>query len=316
VVDTAGNLYVADTLNHTIRKVTPAGLVSTFAGAAGTSGSVDDVGTTARFYGPQGLALSSPGILYVADANNSTIRRITVSTRSVVTWAGLAGATGSADGPGSIAQFFYPCGITADSNGDLFVADTDNHTIRMITSLGEVTTVAGRAGTSGSTDGVGSAALFNHPTGLAVDSTGSLYVADTDNDTIRLGYVPAAPAITAQPQSQTVKAGSATQFTVGVSGKPTPTYQWYFNGTAISGETGPWLEFVAQSSSAGDYTVTVSNSQGSVTSNKATLTVSGAVENPWAPAFSGGGGGGGAPSLWFYGALSLLVGIRKAFRRK
>ena len=316
VVDTAGNLYVADTLNHTIRKITPWGIVSTLAGAAGTGGSVDAVGTAARFYGPQGLALSSPGTLYVADANNSIIRKITVSTGSVVTWAGLAGATGSADGPGSIAQFFYPCGITADSNGDLFVADTDNHTIRMITSLGEVTTVAGRAGTSGSTDGVGSAALFNHPTGIAVDSTGSLYVADTDNDTIRLGYVPAAPAITAQPQSQTVKAGSATQFTVGVSGKPTPTYQWYFNGTAISGETGPWLEFVAQSSSAGDYTVTVSNSQGSVTSNKATLTVSGAVENPWAPAFSGGGGGGGAPSLWFYGALSLLVGIRKAFRRK
>jgi sugar lactone lactonase YvrE len=316
-VDTAGNLYVADTLNHTIRKITSSGAVSTLAGAAGMSGSVDGVGSAARFYGPQGLALSSAGtpVLYVADANNSTIRQITLSTGSVVTWAGLAGATGNADGPGSVAQFFYPCGVTIDSAGNLYVADTDNHTIRVITSLGEVTTIAGRAGTSGSADGVDSAALFNHPTGIAVDSTGSLFVADTDNDTIRLGYFPAAPVITAQPQSQTVPAGNGLSFTVVASGKPTPTFQWYFNGTAISGATGSFYSVLSAQSAAGDYTVTVSNSVGSVTSNKATLTVTAAVPNTsWAPAF--GGGGGGAPSLWFYGALSLLLAARRTFSRK
>ena len=140
-----------------------------------------------------------------------------------------------------------------------------------------------------------------------MDNTGNLYIADTDNQTIRLGYIPAAPTITTQPQSQTVTTGANVQFSVTASGKPTPTYQWYFNGAAISGATNSTFSLAsAQSTNAGNYTVTISNSSGSVTSNTATLTV-----NAPAAAPSGGGGGGGAPSLWFYGVLSFLVVIRR-----
>ena len=128
-------------------------------------------------------------------------------------------------------------GVVLDSTGDLFV--TDNHTIRMIvTSTGATGTLAGLAGTSGSADGVGAAVRFFAPTGLAVDSNSNLYIADTNNDTLRLGLLPTIPAIQNQPQSQTVTAGNGVQFTVTATGRPAPTYQWYFNGSAINGATG------------------------------------------------------------------------------
>jgi uncharacterized repeat protein (TIGR03803 family) len=304
VVDTAGNLYVADTLNYT-----PSALVSTLAGAAGMSGSVDDVGTAARFYGPQGLTLSSAGTLYVADTNNSTIRKIVLSTGSVSTVAGFAGNSSNVDGPGSMARFRYPSAVTVDGTGNLYVADTENDTLRAITPLGVVSTIAGQVNTSGSADGTGTAARFYYPTGITVDDAGNIYIADTDNQTIRLGYFPAAPTITTQPQSQTVTVGANVQFSVTASGKPTPTYQWYFNDATIGGATNSSFSLTsAQSTNAGNYIVTVSNSSGSVTSNTATLTVNAPAP---ARASSGGGGGGGAPSLWFYGALSFLVVIRR-----
>jgi sugar lactone lactonase YvrE len=313
-VDATGNLYVADTLNHTIREITPTGVVTTIAGAAGTSGFVDATGSAAQFHGPQGLVLDTSGGLFVADTNNNAIRKLVLASRALTTVVGQTGVAGSADGPVSQAQFHFPSGIGIDGAGNLYVADTDNHTIRVITPLGEVTTIAGKAGTSGSADGVGGAALFNHPTGIAVDGTGNLYVADADNDTIRLGFIPAAPAITTQPQSQTVTAGNNVQFTVAASGKPAPTYQWNFNGTAISGATSSSLSLSSvQSSSAGDYTVTVVNSSGSVTSNKATLTVNAASTGG---SSSGGGGGGGAMGPWLAVALTLLQAARWAGQRK
>ena len=183
-VDSAGNVYVADTNNYTIRKITPSGVVSTLAGLAGSPGSADGTGSAARFNDPYGVAVDSAGNVYVADTGNNTIRKITPSG-VVSTLAGLAGSIGSADGTGSAARFFQPYGVAVDSAGNVYVADTNNNTIRKITPSGVVSTLAGLAGSFGSADGTGSAARFYYPEGVAVDSAGNVYVADTGNDTIR-----------------------------------------------------------------------------------------------------------------------------------
>ena len=182
--DSAGNVYVADVNNNTIRKVTPSGVVSTLAGLAGSSGSADGTGSSARFNNPLGVATDSAGNVYVADGYNDTIRKITPSG-VVSTLAGLAGSTGSADGTGSVARFNSPSGVATDSAGNVYVADSWNRTIRKITPAGAVSTLAGLAGSSGSADGTGSAARFSYPYGIATDSVGNVYVADT-NHTIRM----------------------------------------------------------------------------------------------------------------------------------
>ena len=182
--DGTGNVYVADTVNDTIRKITAAGVVSTFAGAPLVTGNADGNGSSARFAGPIGLATDAAGNVYVADTGNNTIRKIT-PTGDVTTLAGAAGVQGSADGTGNGATFNRPLGIAVDSAGTVFVADAGNSTIREITPAGVVTTLAGTAGISGSTDGTGGAASFFDPAGLAVDTSGNLYVADLFNNTIR-----------------------------------------------------------------------------------------------------------------------------------
>ncbi|WP_395748466.1 NHL repeat-containing protein [Prosthecobacter sp.] len=183
-VDQNGVIYVADTGNHTIRKITSAGVVTTLAGQAGITGSIDNTGSLARFNSPSGVAVDSSGNVYVADTSNDTIRMIT-SAGVVTTLAGLAQHNGSTDGTGSAARFNSPGGVAVDSSGNVYVADTGNHTIRRVTSGGVVTTVAGTSGLNGSLDGTGSAARFKAPNGVAVDSSGTLYVADTQNQTIR-----------------------------------------------------------------------------------------------------------------------------------
>ena len=183
-VDSSGNVYVADYINQTIRKVTPEGVVTTLAGSAGFSGSADGTGSEARFTFPLGVAVDSSGNVYVADFYNHTIRKVTPSG-VVTTLAGTAGVEGSADGTGSEARFYYPNGVAVDSSGNVYVADYINQTIRKVTPEGVVTTLAGSAGFSGSADGTGSEARFNHPLGVAVDSSGNVYVGDTDNSTIR-----------------------------------------------------------------------------------------------------------------------------------
>jgi len=169
-VDGAGNVYVADTYNYTVRKITPAGVVTTLAGLAGEDGSTDGTGSYARFSYMFGIAVDSAGNVYGTDFSN-TIRKITPA--------------GVADGTGSAAQFWQPWGIAVDSAGNVYVADQVNSTIRKITPTGVVTTIAGAAGVYGSADGSGSAARFNSPAGIALDSAGNLYVADTLNSTIR-----------------------------------------------------------------------------------------------------------------------------------
>ncbi len=182
-VDGSENLYVADKQNHSIRKITPTGVVTTFTGQPGTSGATNGNTTTATFYGPSNLILDSSGNFYISDSNNHMIRKITAGG-AVTTLAGQV-ASGSTDATGAAASFHGPAGITIDSAGNLFVADFHNHTIRKITPAGAVTTFAGLAGASGSTDATGAAARFYYPNGLTIDSSDNLYVADYYNYTIR-----------------------------------------------------------------------------------------------------------------------------------
>jgi hypothetical protein len=185
-VDGAGNIYVADSLNHTIRKVTSGGVVTTLAGAAGAFGSVDGTGSAARFHFPRGLAVDFAGNIYVADSLNHTIRKIAAGG-VVSTFAGAAGLAGSIDAIGTAARFNNPCGVALDRAGNLYVADTVNHTIRKITPAGRVSTLGGLAGNNGSTDSIGNSARFYYPYGVASDQAGNVYVADTLNYTIRSG---------------------------------------------------------------------------------------------------------------------------------
>jgi len=189
-VDAAGNVYVADTGNSTIRRIAPGGVVTTWAGTAGTVGSADGTGGAASFAGPRGLAVNAAGTLYVADSRNYTIRAIT-SARVVTTLAGSAGYSGSTDGAGSNARFGNfsggPVGLGLDGSGNLYVTDTGNDTIRLVTPGGVVTTLAGYPGFFGSSDGTGAYASFNTPTGVVVDGAGNVYVADDGNSTIRRG---------------------------------------------------------------------------------------------------------------------------------
>lgn len=181
--DAAGNLYLADTGNDTIRQITPGGSVSTIAGTAGFAGTADGSGASAHFNHPQGVAVDGGGTVYVADTGNNTIRKIV--SGAVTTLAGSIYQSGSLDGTGTNALFYQPRGVAADGSGNVYVADTLNHTVREINSAGVVVTVAGTPGVYGSADGAGSNALFREPSGIAIDSSGNLYVADTGNQTLR-----------------------------------------------------------------------------------------------------------------------------------
>jgi sugar lactone lactonase YvrE len=176
--------YVADTGNHTIRRVAADGTVTTIAGLAGTIGSADGPGAQARFNAPGGIAMASNGIVYVADTGNHTIRAIDAAG-NVTTLAGAAGTSGSADGTAGAARFSQPRGLAIDGTGALVLADTGNHTIRLVTAAGAVTTSAGLAGTPGAADGAPGAARFNAPRGVTAGAAGTLFVADSGNHTIR-----------------------------------------------------------------------------------------------------------------------------------
>jgi sugar lactone lactonase YvrE len=179
--DSSGNIYVADYGNARIRKITPAGVVTTYAGD-GTLGFVNNAtATSAEFSLASGLAMDSSNNLYVGDQSNNVIRKITPA--GVVTTFAGSGTAGTANGTGVAAQFSSPAGVAVDSSNNVYVADYGNHMIRKITPAGVVTTVAG--GTRGYLDATGTSAQFNFPNQLTVDSAGNLFVADTYNNMIR-----------------------------------------------------------------------------------------------------------------------------------
>jgi len=184
-VDASGNVYVADRSNNLIRKITSAGVVTTFAGS-GSLGNTNGTGTAATFASPTGLAIDANDNIYVTDYSNHSIRKIT-SSSVVTTLAGPVGTTGTwgtTNGTGTSARFNYPYHVVIDSDENLYVSDYNNHKIRKITSSGVVTTYAG-SGTAGSANGIGTAATFDNPKGLAIDANDNIYVADFDNHIIR-----------------------------------------------------------------------------------------------------------------------------------
>lgn len=182
--DGSGGFLVADTGDDAILQVNANGLVTVFAGARGSPGTADGAAATARFNDPTGLARDAAGNVYVVDSASHTVRHLS-PTAVVSTLAGSAGARGSQDGTGNAARFDGPTAAALAADGTLYVADTQNHTIRRVTAAGAVTTFAGTAGAAGDQDGSGSAARFREPRGLAFDTAGNLFVADTGNHLIR-----------------------------------------------------------------------------------------------------------------------------------
>ena len=215
-LDNAGNLEVAD--QYTMRRVTPAGVVTTLAGAANAPGLVDGTGAVARFNFIKGAATDTAGNAYIADASNNVIRKMT-PTGVVTTFAGGGSAGGSAsgfaDGTGTAALFSAPVAVAIDGAGNLYVADYLNWAIRKITPAGLVSTLAGGGPTHpGLADGTGSAARFGGTTGLAMGPAGSLYVLDQAFSAIRL--VSATGVVTTLATQPGLQTGpiSATSFTM------------------------------------------------------------------------------------------------------
>jgi len=182
-VDSAGNIYVADTDASTIRKITPGGVVSTFAGSFTKAGPQNGTGSAARFNLPTDVAVDSSNNVYVADSNNCTIRKITPAA-AVTTLAGLA-SPGHTNGTGSAARFDFPQGVAVDTTGKIYVADSVESAIRKITPSAVVSTFAGLPGTSGYVDATGTAARFAFPRWLTVGPLNNVYVGDTFNFVVR-----------------------------------------------------------------------------------------------------------------------------------
>jgi len=196
--DREGSLYVADSLNHRIRRISPNGFISTVAGT-GVRGYYGDGGFSlqAHLNAPLGVATDSFGNLYIADSGNHAIRKVSpAGVISTVAGSGVRGGSGDG-GPAILASFNFPSAVAVDSAGVLYIADTFNQRIRRVTSDGAVTTIAGNGSSGFSGDGsLATEAQLRSPTGIAIDPQGNLYVADLDNNRVRK-LIPAAGPIAA-----------------------------------------------------------------------------------------------------------------------
>jgi uncharacterized protein (TIGR03437 family) len=185
--DSAGRFYLADLRNHRVRRVNAAGVIATVAGN-GTAGFAGDGGpaTAAALNSPAAVALDAIGNIYVADTSNNRVRKIDANgTITTLAGAGVAGYSGDG-GPANIATLNRPAGVAADTAGNVYISDTGNHAIRKVSAAGVISTLAGNGVPGSSGDGGPAAvALLNSPGGLAVDSAGNLYVADTANHRVR-----------------------------------------------------------------------------------------------------------------------------------
>lgn len=225
VCDASGDIYVADTGNHCIRKITMASGVTLFAGSpGGNAGYKDDVGTAALFNSPQALAIDAK-YLYVADTWNHVIRKIAFADGTVTTLAGVPGIFGDTDGTGpsvgtNTARFYAPGGIAVDASGTVFVADTQNHTIRQITPSGVVSTIAGLAGNFGTATGNGADARFFLPHSIAVNGQGDVFVLDSGNHVIR--------QLTASATGWTVANFAGTPGSAGTTDGEVTTAQFFY----------------------------------------------------------------------------------------
>ncbi|MBL7748010.1 MAG: IPT/TIG domain-containing protein [Chitinophagaceae bacterium] len=180
-VDAGGNIFISERGNNRIRKITATGTVSTVAGT-GDFGYVDGPAATAQFNGLRGITIDAAGNLYVADASNHRIRKI--STAGVVSTVAGTGVNGFADGPGNTAQFSFPLAVAFDNNsGNLYVTD-QNYRLRKITAAADVSSIAG-SGVSGYADGTGAAAQFSLLIGMVVAPNGDIYASDANNHRIR-----------------------------------------------------------------------------------------------------------------------------------
>ena len=288
VINSSGVLFVADTGNSTIRKIAPGGIVTTFAGSAANKSYQDGTGTAAWFNSPVGIALDAFSNLFVADSKNAVIRKIN-STGTVTTFAGAAGVVGSTDSP---ARFNAPFGLAVDfSTSTVYVGDSNNNTIRKITSFGIVSTVAGL--TTGSADGTGSVARFNLPEGEATDTAGNVYIADTASSTIRK-MTPGGTVTTIAGQA-------------GVQGLTdgTGTGSLFNQPEALTVDTVGNI-YVADTGNAAIRKITP---VGVVT----TLTTSASTTPAPTPATSSGGG---AFDDWFIPALAALAFLRRRFLKR
>lgn len=181
-VDISGNVFVADAANHSIRRISNTGTVTTLAGN-GTAAFADGSGSAARFNNPQRLVLDAQGNLAVSDNLNNRIRRVTQA--GVVTTLAGNGQQGYIDGAASTAQFNRPLGLAYDSQGNLYIVDNGNHIVRRLSATGTVTTYAGQPTLNGYANGLAPLALFNRPTGVTIDLGGNLYLTDYLNNRIR-----------------------------------------------------------------------------------------------------------------------------------
>lgn len=180
-VDSSGMVYVADQGNNRIRKITPEGIVTTLAGT-GATGAQDGAGTVATFSTTASLDVGPGGIVYVADETNFKVRKI-MPDGTVSTLAG-SGSSGYVDGAATVARFSYPEGIAVDAWGYVYVADSNNNRIRMVTPTGVVSTFAG-SGSSGTGNGAALSSQFSWPVGIVVDKSGNLIIAEQSNGLIR-----------------------------------------------------------------------------------------------------------------------------------